>query len=324
MTHERDHGGNMDAAMAEFGGTLAEWLDLSTGINPTPYPVPELSHEAWAALPTRGNISALEAVAKSTYACPTRCLPTAGAQAGIQMLPRVLTVGKARVIAPTYNEHAASLRSSGWEVTEVDDFSGLEGADLAVVVNPNNPNGNCYSPSELLQLSKRVGFLLVDESFADPHPELSIAPYLSEVSNVAVLRSFGKFYGLAGVRLGFVLGPDDLIAKMQELCGPWPISGAAIEIGKKALADTDWQRATTQRLEADQKRLDALCEEAGWATLGGTTLFRLYETSNAQKAQIHLAKHKVWSRIFPYSSTWIRLGLPPENRWDQLKAALPR
>lgn len=311
--------------MADYGGSRADWIDLSTGINPSPYPVPALPDTAWTALPTRSEMRDLVDVAGKAYASDAACLATAGAQAGIQMIPRLLPKGSARVIGPTYNEHAASLRASGWDVSEVAVLPALEGADLAVVVNPNNPDGKRYTPDVLIALAAKVGHLIVDESFADPHPELSIAPLLKAEGNITVLRSFGKFYGLAGMRLGFVLGPDALIQKLQDLSGPWPLNGAAIFTGAKALADKEWQSKTIARLEDDAKRLDDLATNAGWIPLGGTTLFRLYETPSAPQAQKHLTRHRIWSRIFPYSDRRIRLGLTHgEKNWTRLESALSR
>jgi cobalamin biosynthetic protein CobC len=319
----RDHGGNLDAAIAEFGGSIGDWLDLSTGINPRPYPVPNISAHGWNALPTKTDLKALSTQAQETYKTSAAILATAGAQAGIQMIPRILPCGEARVLTPTYNEHAASLRAAGWQVSEVAKLSSLSGADLAVVVNPNNPDGLFYHPENLLELSASVGHLIVDESFADPHPELSVGPFLSGPANVTVLRSFGKFFGLAGVRLGFVLGSDNLIEKLSELTGPWPVSGPAIETGLAALADVAWQDETIARLQRDADRLDSMAQKAGWSVVGGTTLFRLYDTPDADNAQKNLARHHIWSRIFPYSRTWIRLGLTDgEANWDRLEYAL--
>lgn len=309
----RDHGGNLDAARAMYGGD--GWIDLSTGINRRPYPVPVLSPGAWTALPTAAAMQALIAAASATYgAAPDRILPMAGAQAAIQTYPRLAPPGLARVLAPTYNEHAASLRAQGWRVEEVRTPRALTGADLAVVVNPNNPDGRIVDP-----LALDVGLLVVDESFADPHPGLSVAAKAG--GNVLVLRSFGKFYGLAGLRLGFLLGDPGLLARAAELAGPWSVSGPALEIGAAALADTAWQAETTARLHADATRLDALALSAGWRLVGGTALFRTYATPDAKAAQDHLARHRIWSRIFPYSTEWIRLGLPDGADWPRIEAA---
>ncbi|MCA0273349.1 MAG: threonine-phosphate decarboxylase CobD [Proteobacteria bacterium] len=320
----RDHGGNLDQAIARFGRPAAEWIDLSTGINRQPYPVPTLPPHAWNALPTRSDMQSLIAAAADCYGTKAAIAPVAGAQMAIQLIPRLGPPGKARVLSPTYNEHAASLRSAGWSVEEVPALGDLAGADLAVVVNPNNPDGKSYSPEALLNLASKVGRLVVDESFADQQPGLSLAAQAGQ-PGLFLLRSFGKFFGLAGLRLGFVLGNEAEIARLADMPGPWPVSGAAIAIGRTALADRDWAEETTARLQTETARLDALATGAGWNLVGGTPLFRLYETGDASAAQDQLAEKGIWTRRFPWSQGWLRLGLPGSAaEWTRLEEALSR
>lgn len=320
----RDHGGNLDAAMARFGGAAGDWIDLSTGINPRPYPVPGIPARAWAALPTEADMAGLREAAARAYGAACAIALVAGAQAAIQMIPTLMPPGEAHVIGPTYNEHAASLRAAGWQVREVARADDLASADLAVIVNPNNPDGQRHAPDALLALAEQVGLLVVDESFADAAPELSVVPQLTrESERVIALRSFGKFYGLAGLRLGFAVGGARHTARLKELAGPWPVSGPAITIGCAALMDTAWQEATRARLESDAARLDQLAEAAGWDLVGGTPLFRLYETGDAAAAQDRLARAQIWSRTFHYSRGWLRLGLPDgADQWARVEAAL--
>ncbi|MDR7126101.1 threonine-phosphate decarboxylase CobD [Pseudotabrizicola sp. 4114] len=318
----RDHGGNLDAAMARYGGQ--DWIDLSTGINRRPYPLPAIPDIAWTALPTQTAKARLIEAARLAWhvAAPTKALSLAGAQAAIQLVPLLRPTGRAVVLTPTYNEHAACLSAHGWHLTEAAGLDALHGADLAVVVNPNNPDGRRWLPERLLALAEAVGFLVVDESFADATPELSL---LSRAlpPNVLVLRSFGKFYGLAGVRLGFAFGAAAVIDRLEAMAGPWPVPGPALHIGALALADTAWAEAMRHQLAADAARADRLATAAGWPLTGGTPLFRTYHTPDAAAAQHHLARHRIWSRIFPYSRHWLRLGLPgPEAEWDRLAAAL--
>lgn len=318
----RDHGGNIDWAIRTFGGKAADWIDLSTGINRVPYPVPALPPEAWTQLPTRAAQDGLIAAARAALGTNTAILPVAGAQTAIQLIPRLTAPGRAAVLSPTYNEHAACLRAAGWTVTEPADLSGLVGADLGVVVNPNNPDGACHAPAKLLALAGRVGRLVVDESFADPRPDLSLAAHAGE-NGLLVLRSFGKFYGLAGLRLGFVLGAAADISGLSAMTGPWPVSGAAIAVGGAALADRAWATSTIARLRQDCARMDDLALGRGWALVGGGELFRLYETPDANAAQQFLARHHIWSRIFPYSTRWMRMGLPGGgDEWPRVQAAL--
>ncbi len=264
----------------------------------------------------------LEAAARVAYRSSAPMLAVAGAQAAIQMIPRLSGPGRARILAPTYNEHAASLRAAGWDVEEVQILPELAGAELAVVVNPNNPDGQSHSREALLGLAARVGRLVVDESFVDARPDLSLASFAGD-ERILVLRSFGKFYGLAGVRLGFVIGCDADIFALAEMAGPWPVSGAAIEIGHAALTDNIWADATKARLRVDAERLDEMARSAGWIVVGGAELFRLYETGSAVEAQQRLALRRIWTRTFPYSDRWLRLGLPGASfEWDRLTAAM--
>jgi cobalamin biosynthesis protein CobC len=311
----RDHGGNIDMAQARFGGT--DWIDLSSGINRMPYSLPLLPPQVWTALPTGAATARLLAAAGAAYGSQAPMLAVAGAQAAIQMIPKLSAPARARILGPTYNEYAATLRAAGWQVDEVSALAALEGADLAVVVNPNNPDGRCFQRQELLRLAATVARLVVDESFADARPDLSLADKAGH-ERLIVLRSFGKFYGLAGVRLGFVLGSDHDIAALAEIAGPWPVSGPAIAIGEAALSDRSWATATVARLCDDTPRLDALAQSAGWKVLGG-----LYDTPDAAAARDRLARHHIWTRLFPYSGRWLRLGLPgPAAEWDRLAKAL--
>lgn len=316
----RDHGGDIDTAQARFGGT--NWIDLSTGINRAPYPLPSLPTEAWTALPTAAATARLLTAAGAAYHSQAPILAVAGAQAAIQLIPRLSAPARARILTPTYNEHSAALRSAGWQVDEVTTLAALEGADLAVVVNPNNPDGQNHAPEDLLRLASRVGRLVVDESFADARPDLSLAPKAGQ-GRLVVLRSFGKFYGLAGVRLGFILGSEADITTLAEMAGPWPVSGPAIAIGTVALSDRFWAETAMARLRTDVARLDLLAQSAGWKLVGGTELFRLYDTPDALAAREKLARHQIWTRMFPYSDRWLRLGLPGQPaEWDRLATAL--
>lgn len=316
---KRDHGGNLDAAIRQYGGTREGWIDLSTGINRQPYKVPAISPEAWTALPTASATGRLIEAARAAYRTQGAVLPLAGAQAAIQLIPLLSKPGRAKIMSPTYNEHEAALRALGWQVEEAASAEATAGADLAVIVNPNNPDGRYHNPQSLLALLPEVGRLVVDESFADPYPELSLAPEAGR-DGLVVLRSFGKFYGLAGMRLGFALGCAADIAALSQLAGPWPVCGPALEIGATALADTAWAQASTARLMSEITRMDTLVP---WRAAGGTCLFRLYETPDAAAAQAKLAKHHIWSRIFPYSGSWIRLGMPgTEAEWARLGNAL--
>ncbi|UPK29696.1 threonine-phosphate decarboxylase CobD [Bradyrhizobium sp. 195] len=320
----REHGGNLDQAQQRFGGRAEDWIDLSTGINRLPYPVGEVGARAWSALPSRAETEALHQAARHAYRTSAPIVALGGAQAAIQLLPQLVPPRRARILAPTYNEYAGVLSAAGWDVQEVGEIDALAGADLAIVVNPNNPDGRGHSPEDLLTLLPRVGRLVIDESFADAAPQLSLASD-ADRPGLLILRSFGKFYGLAGLRLGFAIGNAADVARLAAMSGPWPVSGAAIAIGCRALRDDAWAEATSARLAKDCVRLDDMARAQGWRLVGGTPLFRLYETPDALAAQEKLAHGHIWSRVFAQKPTWLRLGLPgSEAEWSRLAEVLAR
>ena len=311
MTKTRDHGGGVDAAVARFGGERGDWIDLSTGINPVPYPIPPLDPLAWAALPDRAAQEALIAAARDLWQVPedAAILAAPGASSLIAKIPALATPGTVHIPAPTYNEHAAGFAAHGWREGEDD-------PDARVLVHPNNPTGGWYSSDDL-----GAPLTVIDESFADVAPHRSLIGF-ADAEGVLVLKSFGKFWGLAGLRLGFAIGRPDLVTRLAEMLGPWPVSGPALTIATAALKDRDWAAETRTRLNEDAARLDAMMIRAGAKVEGGTSLFRLYRVDSAADWQARLAGHRIWSRIFSYSETWLRLGLPGPGQWDRLEQAL--
>jgi cobalamin biosynthesis protein CobC len=303
-----DHGGGIDAAALAYGGARADWIDLSTGINPVPYPLGAVSTDAWAALPDAGAFARLEAAARCFWSVPSGAavLAAPGASALIARIPALLPPATVSIPGPTYNEHGRAFIAAGWTQTG-------ETAQAQVIVHPNNPDGRLWDdvPNHALHV--------IDESFCDVTPEASLIR-LATRPGTLILKSFGKFWGLAGLRLGFAVGDPALIARLAQMIGPWAVSGPALEIGTRALTDDAWAETTRQRLAQDAARLDALI---GAPLVGGTTLFRLYDVGDAAAFQKHLAQAQIWTRVFPYSSRWVRLGLPgSEPDWQRLRAAL--
>lgn len=308
----RDHGGGLDGAIVSYGGTRAEWMDLSTGINPYPYEVSDLTPADWAELPDHSAFERLTEAARQFWSVPegAAILPAPGASAVIARIPALASQGRVQITTPTYNEHAAAFSAQGWSVQS-------DGpAQARVIVHPNNPDGRIWTETDA-----NAPLTVIDESFCDVTPEASLI-HLAARPGVVVLKSFGKFWGLAGLRLGFAIGQPDLIARLNDLTGPWAVSGPALRIGTRALQDVEWANATRQRLTAETARLDDLMATKGATLVGGTTLFRLYEVDNATDWQNRLARAHIWSRVFPYSKIYLRLGLPPADGWGRLEAAL--
>jgi cobalamin biosynthetic protein CobC len=311
MQPPRDHGGGIDAAIASYGGDRAGWLDLSTGINPVPYPLAPLPPDAWTALPDAGAFAQLYANARQFWQVPDQAaiIAASGASALIAALPHILPKGRADIPGPTYNEHEAAFRVAGWDIGRAD-------CTLRVIVHPNNPDGRIWTAQDCT-----APITIIDESFCDIAPDASLI-HLAARGDVIVLKSFGKFWGLAGLRLGFAIGDPAVIQRLSALLGPWQVSGPALATGAAALADHAWAAATRVRLAQDAARLDQLVLAKGAQLVGGTPLFRLYRVDDAAAWQHRLAQGHVWSRIFPYASDWLRLGLPAPDRWAQIQAAL--
>lgn len=309
---DRDHGGGVDAAMRRFGGARGDWIDLSTGINPAPYPIPELDPADWTVLPDRTARQALCDAARAFWSVPegAEILAAPGASALIARLPALAPAGRVQITTPTYNEHAAAFAAQGWTVTAGGP------AQARVLVHPNNPDGRLWSDTDAT-----APLSVIDESFCDVTPDASLIR-LATRPGCVVLKSFGKFWGLAGLRLGFAIAAPDAINRLSGLLGPWPVSGPALRLGAAALRDRAWAEATRARLARDAARLDQLMAARGAVLEGGTDLFRLYSVDNAADWQDRLARAHIWTRIFPYSPHFLRLGIPPEDGWDRLAAAL--
>jgi cobalamin biosynthesis protein CobC len=322
------HGGNLVAARQLFPDAPEPFIDLSTGINPHSYPVPPLSPDLFARLPEPAALDRLAAIAAAAYGAPARDCVVAAPGTQILLMPVAALVppGRAAVLGPTYGEFARAAALAGHRVAEVEDIEQLRDADLAVVANPNNPDGRVFKRDKLLDLADARGsrgLLVIDEAFMDVGP--ADASLGGEVArrNIVVLRSFGKFFGLAGLRLGFALARPEIATRLAAALGPWAVSGPAIATGKTALADYEWATAMRRRLEGEACRLDSVLAEAALDFVGGTSLFRLVRTSAAEGLFHHLGRAGILVRRFRERASWLRFGLPgSESAWDRLCAAL--
>ncbi|UGQ47717.1 threonine-phosphate decarboxylase CobD [Massilia endophytica] len=318
-----EHGGNLREAALRYG--RSDWLDLSTGINPAWYPVPALTPDAWHRLPE--SDPALVEAACAFYGAPAM-LPVAGTQAAIQALPRLRPASRIVIAAPSYAEHAHHWAQHGHTVRQVpyaDLHASLDGCDVLVVCNPNNPTGDTVPRAQLLdwagRLAARGGWLVVDEAFADTGGTHSVVDCAAR-EGLIVLRSVGKFFGLAGLRLGFVAAAPGLLAQLAELLGPWTVSGPAQQIASRALRDRTWQAATRERLASEGERLRALLGAHGIESRG-TALFQWWPEPEAEAFHEHMAQRGIWVRLFREAGRGIRLGLPPdETGWVRLQQAL--
>ena len=323
-----EHGGRLRRAAQQYGIALADWVDLSTGINPNAYPAPAVPASAWQRLPEDDD--GLDAAAAAYYGS-SALLAVAGSQPAIQALPTVLSGARVSVLAPSYAEHAHAWRARAPQFFSADPDAAeaaVVTSDIVVMVQPNNPTGALFERSRLLdwhtRLARRGGWLVVDEAFIDPTPDASLAP-LAGADGLVVLRSLGKFFGLAGARVGFVLAPAAVRAQLAEQLGPWTISGPARHVARSALADVGWQTDARVQLRRDGQRLAALLRQAGLDSCTGTRLFQwivLADLAAATALQHALAQHGILTRLFTHPPA-LRFGLPPDEAgWSRLEHAL--
>ncbi|WP_454620858.1 threonine-phosphate decarboxylase CobD [Bradyrhizobium cenepequi] len=322
------HGGDLTEALARHGGEPADWLDLSTGINPWPWTIPHpIPDSAWTRLPSRADEDGLLLAARKAYGVPDDAgiVAAAGTQTLIQWIPYLAGAGAVAIVTPTYGEHSAAWRTGGREIIAVNDLSALpERAVHAVIVNPNNPDGHAADGRALRDVAERLdrrgGWLVIDEAFADVDPGISAAGMSADLP-ILVLRSFGKFYGLAGIRLGFVIGRRDIVERIAAALGPWPVSGPALHVGAAALRDRSWADAMRVKLARQSGRLDHVLTAAGLHLVGGTMLFRLAFHPDALRLHAELARRHIWCRSFDWAREWLRFGLASDDGLNRLASA---
>lgn len=321
-----EHGGRLREAARRYGIALQDWLDLSTGIAPYGWPLPAIEASAWQRLPEPDD--GLLAAACAYYGAAA-ALPVAGSQAAIQALPRLRRpAARVGVLAPAYAEHARAWRREGHLLQELSEASverALDRLDVLLLVNPNNPTGRLIERQRLLgwhaRLAERGGWLLVDEAFMDCSPEHSLAAD-SHLPGLIVLRSFGKFFGLAGIRLGFVLAAGELLERLDDQLGPWAVGGPTRALAMPLLADAEGQARQRERLRGDGLRLAVLLSAHGLAPAGGTALFQLVGHPQAVGLHGYFARRGILVRLFA-ESRFLRFGLPADEAgWQRLEQAL--
>ncbi len=323
------HGGDLSRLRRRFPDAPEPLIDLSTGINPFSYPLPAIPDTAYTRLPDEVQIRRLKESAAAAYGAsdPDTIAAAPGTQLLISVLPRILPAAQVAILSPTYGEHAAVWSAAGAAVLEGAEPAVLENGDIAVLCNPNNPDGRSLDPREIEALQDRRmlrgGRLIVDEAFAEfGEAHLSAVPAVP-LPGLIVLRSFGKAYGLAGVRLGFLIAEPDTVKRVEEALGPWPVSGIAIHVACIALADAAWRQAMSERLAQAGERLDSVLSGYGLEPVGGGSLFRLVRHDRAPAIAETLGRAGILVREFPDRPDWLRFGLPPdEAAWSRLDAAL--
>lgn len=320
MKGEIAHGGGLAEAARRHGGAPGDWLDLSTGINPVPAALPALGSSVWARLPDRDLFEAARLAAQGFYGAAPDVLPlpVPGTQALIQRLPGLIDTGaRAAILGPTYGEYALVFRRAGMDADVIASLSELDETHrTAVIVNPNNPDGRITTKAELLDVAGRMatreGMLVVDEAFADADPRESLAAEAGTRRGLVVLRSFGKFFGLAGLRLGFLIADAETTARVESALGPWAVSGPALAIAASILRDADAIAGMRVSIAARHDAMKRVLLGAGLTIRGGTPLFFLVEHQRAAALHDALCRRRILVRAFDYASDWLRFGLAPD------------
>ena len=309
-----EHGGDLARAIKAYGIERARWLDLSTGVNPNGYDIEGLPQACFHRLPEPQDIQALEMTAREAYGVrdASAVIAAPGSEFLINALPQIRPHASVAILSPTFSTHEAAWRRYGHRVRTIDSIDSVENETVVVMVNPNNPDGMITSPSRFKRLASDLesssGLLVIDEAFVDTIPERSFVPH-HDFPNVIVLRSIGKFYGVAGVRLGFAIGPTRILDGFRTILGAWGVSGPAIEVGRRVLEDQDWAETMRAVLNKQSDQHIKMFETLGMKRIGGTSLFHLIENSQARTLHIELAKRGIWTRVFEYNQNWMRVGL---------------
>lgn len=317
-----EHGGRLLAMSQQYGIAPAQWLDLSTGIHPSGWPVPPLPPECWRRLPE--DEDGLQQAAAAYYGS-AQLAPCAGSQAVIQTLPAMRAPCRVGILGPTYAEHAHAWRQAGHSVTEIAEYAPHPAWDVLLLVNPNNPTGRLLAPASLLawhaELAGRGGWLVVDEAFMDATPQHSLAAHAG-LPGLVILRSLGKFFGLAGIRAGFVLAWPELLRQLQEKLGPWSVPHPSRAVAQLALRDSEWQAEHRLWLAGQSRKLAALLTRHGLPPSGGTALFQYVPNPQADELQHRLARVGILTRLFAQPAA-LRFGLPASAvEFERLAAAL--
>ena len=310
-----EHGGNASEVALLYGIAPADMLDLSAAISPISYPLPPLVQSEWQTLPNRLSEQAVLEAARQAYQLPSGvniCL-AAGSQSLLQAAPYLLSPTKVwhdkRV---TYNEHLPAWAHAGHDCLISVDMPPAISA--AIIVRPNNPDGFIMPIDRVLDCAhhcqRQGGFVLVDEAFSDVIPEQSLIPYSQDLPLV-ITRSFGKFFGLAGLRLGFAIGQEKYITALRARIGPWPVAMPALQAALCALADRNWHSAHRQFLSNHATQMKEALSMSGLDFTGGCALFLTFSHDKAHDLHQYLARKGIWTRIYSSYPHLIRFGLPP-------------
>ncbi|MBL1417744.1 MAG: threonine-phosphate decarboxylase [Moritella sp.] len=333
------HGGQLQQVALQYARPIAEWLDLSTGISPTSYPIPSIPTSVWQQLPQPSQ--SLITAAKHYYGTDN-IVATSGSQAVIKQLPSIFkqhvaeqfiseqSTGTSTVWLPLvgYKEHERAWREQGFTIqqyTQLPTSAQLTANCIVVVINPNNPTGELFTRNTLLALLDNIqtlkGWLILDEAFMDVvEPSQSIIAH-TDNPHLLVLRSVGKFFGLAGIRLGFLSAHPQWLQALEKLSSPWEVNGPAQYITEIALMDRQWQQQQLLSLTALSATLELLLMTTFDCPVAGSALFKTIRLDNAPEVYILLCQQGVYVRLCDEQNA-LRFGIPDQNGLVKLAKVL--
>jgi cobalamin biosynthetic protein CobC len=336
------HGGQLNNVAKLFKRPLNEWLDLSTGISPISYPIPSIPQIIWQQLPQTSN--GLIEAAKRYYGTGN-IITTSGSQAVIARLPSLYLnytkrlPNKIDVWLPVvgYKEHERSWHDAGFNIKRYQNlptFKDLKLNAIVVVINPNNPTGELHQQHTLKALLKTVeslsGWLIIDEAFMDVITPNQTLIDLSTNKHLFVLRSIGKFFGLAGIRIGFLSAHSMWLLKLQQLSSPWEVNGPAQFIAEQALKDHTWQSAQRKTLIALSIKLEMLLTETFADStnnclknieVSGCGLFKTLVHPQATEIYQKFCHQGLYVRLCDENNA-LRFGIPDQKQYKTLEKLL--
>lgn len=316
-----NHGGRLNRAVKKFNIPIENWIDLSTGINPNHWPIPNIPDKCFTRLPEDDD-GLVEAARK--YYQADNLLPVAGSQSVIQLLPLLREKSKVAVPDIGYAEHAHQWQTAGHEIifyktSNLDNI--VNDVDVLIIINPNNPTGEIVTQKQLLAwhkiLQSKQGWLIVDEAFADAEEIPSIVN-MSHQSGLIVLRSIGKFFGMAGVRSGFVFAEKNLLKEINEKLGPWVLTGVSRYVTTMALLDNEWILNSKQALNQTSDSMHDLILGCSGVTPSGTKLFKTIVHVQAEEIFELFAMQGVLVRLLD-NKKGIRFGMPGDGDWEKVQ-----
>ena len=295
------HGGNLRELASKIGSGEADICDFSANVNPLGPPdwlraVVSRAVDVLANYPDPNCEKLVKTIANRYNIAEGEILVANGSAEIINAIPRALNLKHAIIPVPAYGDYYQACKIAGLSVEKLDmttsqdltlDLNALgdcvKGGELVFIVNPNNPTGLSLDTNKLRAFIKKHNdtIFIIDEAFIDFLKD-SESLIIDRPANVIVLRSMTKFYAIAGVRLGFAVGPEGLIEQVRKQITPWSVNAFAQEIGVRAIEDSQYAAKTIETVSCNRQWLyEELLKIPGLYVYPGQANFLLVRISSA-------------------------------------------